>query len=94
VCPPKSKGPRPPKGVFVDYEEASAWRFALSMSSGSYSGLAIQELVHRKRNKSVIAPKILSFGKAEQYEIPMVMQQMRGLPNSSVLVGSVRSRTY
>jgi hypothetical protein len=35
------------KGVAVDYEEASAWRTALSMSFGSHAGLAIHELVQR-----------------------------------------------
>jgi hypothetical protein len=34
-------------GVFVDYEEASAWRTALSMSSGSYLRMAIQDPIHR-----------------------------------------------
>ena len=33
------------KGVFGDSEEASAWRAALNISSGSYSGLAIHEPV-------------------------------------------------
>ncbi len=39
------------KEVSVDYEEASAQRIALSMSSRSYSGLTIHEQDHRKRNK-------------------------------------------
>ena len=80
-----------PKGVSVDSEEVSAWRTALSMFSGSYSGLAIQERVHRKRKKSVIASKISSSGKAEPYVIPLVIEQLRGLANSSVLVRNVRS---
>ena len=35
------------KGVSSDSEEARAWRIALSISSGSYSGLAMHEPVHR-----------------------------------------------
>ena len=80
------------KGVPNDSEEASAWRTALSMSSGSYSGMAIDELVLRYRKESVIAPKISSSWKAEQYETPLVMEQLRGLPKSSVSVRNVRSR--
>lgn len=38
-------------------EEESAWRTAWSMSSGSYSGFAIQEEVHRYAKESRIAPK-------------------------------------
>ena len=34
-------------GVSVCSDEARAWRTAFSMSSGSYSGLAMHELVHR-----------------------------------------------
>ena len=79
------------RGVFADFEEAIAWRTALSISSGSYSGLAIHEPVHRYRKESVFAPKISSSGKAEHYEIPLVMVKLRGLPNSSVLVMNVRS---
>jgi hypothetical protein len=78
------------KGVFVDSEEASAWRTALSISSGSYSGLAIHEPVQRYRNKSVIAPKISSSGKAEHNEIPPDMEELRGLPKSSLLDRNVR----
>ncbi len=33
------------KGVSYDSEEDRAWRIALSISSGLYSGLAIHELV-------------------------------------------------
>ena len=33
------------KGVSSDYEEVRVWRTALSISSGSYSGLAIHEPV-------------------------------------------------
>ena len=38
-------------------DEARAWRTAFSMSSGSYSGFAMQEFVHRYRKESIIAPK-------------------------------------
>jgi hypothetical protein len=44
------------------------------------------------RNESVIAPKISSSGKAKHYEIPLDMEQLRGLPKSSVSVRNVRSR--
>jgi hypothetical protein len=45
----------------------------------------MHEPIQRYRNESVIAPEILSFGKAEQYEIPSDMEQLRGLPKSSLL---------
>ena len=77
-----------------DSEEERAWRTALSISSGSYSGLAIHEPVQRYRNDSMIAPKISSSGMAEQHEIPMDMDQMRGLPKSSLSDRNVRSSTY
>jgi len=49
------------KGFFFgESEEARAWRTALSMSSGSYFGLAMHESVQRYKNESVIAPKISS----------------------------------
>ncbi len=79
------------KGVNGDSEEASAWRITLSISSGSYSGLAIHEPVHRYRNESVIAPTISSSRKVEQYEIPLDMEQLRGLPKISLLDRNVRS---
>ncbi len=47
-------------------EDASAWGTAYSMSSGSYSGLVMHELVHRIWKEFIIAPKTLSSGKAEQ----------------------------
>ena len=78
------------KRVSGDSKEASAWRTALSISFGSYSWLSIYELVQRYRNESMIAPKISSSGKADQYEIPPVMEQLRGLPKSSVMVRNVR----
>ncbi len=56
--------------------------------------MAIHEPVQRYRKESVIAPKISSSGKAEQYEIPPDVEQLRGLPKSSVLVRKVRPRAY
>ncbi len=45
MCHPIPGGSRPPKRGFLwTSEEASASRTALSMSSGSYFGLAIHEL--------------------------------------------------
>ena len=79
-------------GVFVDSEEASARRTALSIFSGTYSELDIHEPVHRKRKESVTAPNISFSGKAEQYVIPPVMEQLRGLPDNSIVVRKVRSR--
>jgi len=52
-------------GVFVHSNEASVWKIALSMSSGSYSGLAMHEAVHRYKNKLRKAPKLTSSGKAD-----------------------------
>ena len=60
-------------------------------SFGSYSGLAIHEPFQQYRNESMIAPKISSYGKAEQYEIPPVMEQLRGLPKKSLVARNVRS---
>ena len=80
------------KGVFVNSEEANAWRAALSMSSGSYSGLAIREPFHRKRKDSINILSISSSRNAEHYVIPPVMEQLRGMPNNSVVVKNVRSR--
>ena len=79
------------KGVSCDSEEERAWRTALSISSGSYSGLAIHEQVQRYRNESVVAPKISSSGKVEHYEIPPDMEQLRGLPKSSLSDRNVHS---
>ncbi len=78
------------KGESDDSNEASVWRTALSISSGSHFGLAIQELVKRDRKESAIAPKFSSSGKAEQYEIPPDMEQLRVLLKGSVLVRNVR----
>jgi hypothetical protein len=78
------------KGVSCDSEKERAWTTALSISSGSYSGLAIHEPVQRYRNESVVAPKISSSGKAEQYEIPLGMELLRGLPKSSLSDRNVR----
>jgi hypothetical protein len=74
------------KGVSADFDEASTRRIALSIFSGSYSGLAIHEPFQRYRKESAIAPKISSSGKAEQYETLPDMERMRGLPKGSLLV--------
>ena len=78
-------------GVSVCSEEARAWRTACSMSSGSYSGFAMQEEVQRNLKELWIAPKLMSSGKAEQYVSPSVIGQLRGLPKSSVVVWNVCS---
>ncbi len=61
------------------------------MSSGSYSGFAMQEEVQRNLKELWIAPKLMSSGKAEQYVSPSVIGQLRGLPKSSVVVRNVLS---
>ena len=61
------------------------------MSSGSYSGLAKHDDVHRYEKELKMAPKCTSSGKAEQYVMPSVIGQLRGLPKSSVVVWNVRS---
>jgi hypothetical protein len=48
------------------------------MSFGSYSSLAMQELVQRKRMEFINAPKASSSAKAEQYVMPPVIEQLRG----------------
>jgi hypothetical protein len=78
-------------GVSVCSEEARAWRTACSISSGSYSGFAIQDEVQRYLNELWIAPKLTSSEKAEQYVSPSVIGQLRGLPKSSVVVRNVLS---
>ena len=80
------------KGVSCDSEEERAWRTALSISSGSYYGLAIHEPVHRYRNESVVAPKIPSSGNAEKDKIPPAMEHLRGIPNSSLPDSNVRPK--
>jgi hypothetical protein len=52
-------------GFALVSDDASACRTTLSMSSGSYSGLAMEEVVHRNLKESSIVPKTVSFGKAE-----------------------------
>ena len=54
------------KSVSCESKEARASRTALSMSSGSYSGLAIHEPDQRYEKASVMAPNASSAGKAEQ----------------------------
>jgi hypothetical protein len=78
-------------GVSVFSEEASAWRTALSISSCSYSGLAMHVFVHRYRKESNIAPHLSFSRKSEQYVIPSVIEQYRGMPKSSVVVRKVFS---
>ena len=74
-------------GSFVWSEEAKACRTAFNMSSGSYSGLAMHDAVHRYWNKELmIAPNLTSSRKAEQYVMLSVIGQLRGLPKSSVVV--------
>jgi hypothetical protein len=78
-------------GVYVYLEVASAWSTALIMSSSSYFGLAVQELVHRKRKKLITAPKFSSSGKGEHYVIPQVIELLKGLPKNSMGVRNVLS---
>ena len=78
-------------GSSVWSDADSAWRTALSMSSGSYYGLAMQDAVQRKLKELRIAPKLTSSGKAKQYVKPSVIEQLRGLPKSSVVVWNVYS---
>ncbi len=54
------------KGVSRASEETRACRTALSMSSGSYSGLVIHEPVHLYEKASMMAPNTSSGLKAEQ----------------------------
>ena len=54
------------KGLSCASEEARACRTVLSMSSGSYSGLAIHEPVQRYEKASSMAPNAPSAVKAEQ----------------------------
>ena len=54
------------KGVVLVFYDTSACRTTLSMSSGSYSGLAMQEFVHQNLKESIIAPKTVSSENAEQ----------------------------
>ena len=54
------------KLVSMCSDDASACIPFLSISSGSDSGLAMHELVHRKRKKFKIASKTASVEKAEQ----------------------------
>ncbi len=56
------------------------------MSSDSYSGLVMQELVQRKRKEWMTAAKVSSYGKTKQYLIPPCVEQLMVLPKSSVAV--------
>ncbi len=51
----------------------------------------MHEAVHRYEEESMIAPKRISSGKAEQYVKPLVIEQLSGLPKSSVVVWNVCS---
>ncbi len=62
------------------------------MSSGSYSGLAMHEPVQLYEKASMMAPNASSGLKAEQYAMPLDMEQLRGLPKSSVVERNVRSK--
>ncbi len=73
-------------------DEGSAWRTDFNISSGSYSGFAMQDDVHRYEKESMIAPKLVSSRKVEQYVIPSDIEQLSGLPKSSVVVWNVCSR--
>ncbi len=54
------------KGVALVSDDTSACRTALSLSSGSYSELAMKEFVHRNLKEFIIAPKTVSSENAEQ----------------------------
>ncbi len=82
------------KGASCASEEDRAWRTALSISSGSYYGLDMHEPAQRYRTESVVAPKMSSPGNAERYEIPLDMEQFRGLPKSSMSDRNVRSNAW
>ncbi len=78
-------------GASLFSEEARTCRTVFSMSSGSYSGLAMQELVHRYWKEFITAPKAASSGRAEQYVMPFGIEQMKGLPKSSIVTRNVIS---
>jgi len=67
------------KGLACASEEARAWQTALSMSSGSYSGLAVHEPVHLYEKASRMAPNASSALKAEQYDMSLDIEQGAGL---------------
>ena len=66
-------------GVLLRSDEANAWRIVFRMSSGSYSGLVMHELVHLSWKEFMTAPKTASSGKAEQYVMPSSIEQLSGL---------------
>jgi len=51
----------------------------------------MQELVYRKKKEFMTAPKFSFSGKAEQYVIPSVIEQLRGPPKSSFVGRNVLS---
>jgi hypothetical protein len=61
------------------------------MSSGSYSGLGMHKLVHRKKKEFKIPPKTVSFGNTEQYVMLPDIEQLSGLPKSFVIVRNLVS---
>ncbi len=72
-------------GASLFSKKARACRTVLIMSSGSYSGLAMHELVHRYWKEFITAPKAASSGKAEQYVMPSDIEQLRGLKSPVVV---------
>ena len=76
-------------GVSLRSDEASAWKIVFRMSSGSYSGLAMHEPVHVRWKEFMTAPKIAPTGKTEQYVVSSYVEQLIGLPKSSVVVRNV-----
>jgi hypothetical protein len=79
------------KGASQLSDDESACMIVFNMSSGSYSGLAMQDPVHRNLKESIIAPKTASSGNAEQYVMPSNVDQLNGLPKSSEVVRNVES---
>ena len=80
------------KGVALVSDDTSACRTTLSMSSSSYSGLTLQEIVHRTLKESIIAPKTVSSENAEEQVMPSNIEQLiSGLPKSSEVVRNVDS---
>ena len=61
------------------------------MFSGSYSGLAMQELVQRKREELIVAPKFSSSGMAEHYVISPDIEQLKRMPKIPMEESNVRS---
>jgi hypothetical protein len=75
-------------GVYVHSKEASVCRTVLRISSDSYSGLAMQEPVQRKRSGLIIASKVSSSRNTEKYVIPLDIERL-GMPTSFVAVRNI-----